>query len=243
MFSCRFEKNVATRGRGHIRGRRGRHVSGRRTLVLLAALAGLALPSELRGQGISLGLLAGANVSDQAGEDRRSYGTTNDLFGFIGGGLARLDLSGRFALEGNALYVMKGGEQNAEKVPAGEKPDQLRLNYLELPLLLRFRLLTGGSVRPELFAGPAISIEVSCRFDAFPEGESMAQDCGDAGISTRASDLGVTFGGALDIRAGSGSVVLDIRGNVSLRSIDDSTADLDVRNRFISGMVAYRFAL
>lgn len=215
----------------------------RQVLGLATALGGLLWPAELRAQGASLGLLAGANVSDQAGNDRRVYETTNDLIGFIGGGFARLDLSTRFAVDAQALFVMKGGEQNAERVQDGEKPNQLRLTYLEFPLLLRFRLLAGGSVRPEVFAGPTLSFQLSCRFDEVPSGESSPEDCVDAGILTRSTDPGISFGGALDIAAGPGSVVVEGRGNVSLRSVDDSAAELDVRNRFLSLMVGYRFPL
>jgi hypothetical protein len=82
---------------------------------------------------------------------------------------------------------------------------------------------------------------MSCRKDEFPDGVSDEMSCPDAGVETRPVDIGVTFGGALDIPAGGGSVVVDLRGNVGIRSIDDSPRQLDFRNRMISLMVGYRF--
>jgi hypothetical protein len=198
-----------------------------------------AAPAAAQETAVSAGLQAGANISDQAGDD---VFAPWDNYGFLGGALLRIDTGPRFGLQVELLYVTKGGRENTEKRP-GDISDQLKLTYLEIPLLLKFRLATSGGVRPEIFAGAALSFELSCTYDDFPEGVSAERDCTEAGIDTRSVDLGGVFGIALDVPAGSGSVVIDARGEVGLRSLDDSAADLDYYNRFLSLMVGYRFPL
>jgi len=68
-------------------------------------------------------------------------------------------------------------------------------------------------------------------------------DCVDAGLQTRSLDVGIAFGGDVEIPLGSGHFVIDGRGIVGLSSFDDSEANLDFRNRILSLMVGYRFSL
>lgn len=211
----------------------------RRSLSLALFLL-VVVPGEGRSQygPVSVGVLAGANVADQAGAD---VFTPHDVFGFIGGAFLRVDLSSRVAIQIEALYAPKGGKENTDKNPEDD-PDRLKIEYLEIPLLLRFSLSSGG-VRPSVFAGPSVGIELSCEYDAYPGGASGSVPCLDAGILTRPADVGVAFGADLDIPLGAGSLVIDGRGIVGLGTIDDSPDDLDYRNRLLSLTVGYRFHL
>jgi len=130
-----------------------------RTSTASAALALLVLVAEGRAQQgpVSLGVLVGGVVADQTGED---VFVPHDIFGYLGGAFVRYDLSDRFSLEGEVLYVTKGGEENIDNSPE-EAADRLDLAYFEFPLLLRFSLSTRG-VRPSLFVGPSIAVETSC---------------------------------------------------------------------------------
>jgi hypothetical protein len=212
-----------------------RYIASCLTLLLLT----LPTPSSAQQSRVSLGLQAGVNVADLAGADNDI--APHDRFGFLGGGFLKVGTSSRISLQLDVLYVQKGGEENSDADP-GDRPDQFHVDYLELPLLFKVALSTDG-VRPELFLGPSIAFELSCSYDAFPEGSSDAVDCDEAGIQTRSTDLGVVFGGGLDIPLGAGSLIVDGRGIVGLQSIDDSEADLDYRNRILALMVGYRFPL
>ncbi|MCL7971974.1 MAG: PorT family protein [marine benthic group bacterium] len=188
---------------------------------------------------VDLGVLAGANVADQAGRD---VFAPHDKFGFIGGVSGVLRFSPRWSLQLDGLYVEKGGRENNDKDPGDPNDDEISLRYLEFPVLVKFAFSSGGT-RPELFVGPSFAYELSCTFDTFPEGSSDPVDCADAGLQTRSLDVGVAFGADVEIPLGSGHLVIDGRGIVGLSSFDDSEADLDFRNRILSLMVGYRFAL
>jgi hypothetical protein len=210
-------------------------------VVVLMALVLFAVPSSGMSQerAVGLGLLAGANVADQAGED---VFVPLDVFGLIGGATVAVRLSERWAVQLDALYVEKGGKENNAKDPEDPDDDRLSLQYLEFPILLKFSLATSGT-RPELFVGPSFAYELGCTFDTYPDGTSDPVDCAEAGIETRSLDVGIAFGADVEIPLGSGYLVIDGRGVVGLGSFDDSDADLDYRNRILALMAGYRFSL
>ena len=188
---------------------------------------------------MSLGALAGANVADQAGQD---VFAPHDKVGFVGGISGVFRFSGRWAVQLDGLFVEKGGRENNDKDPDDLHDDKLSLQYLEFPFLVKFSLSTAGT-RPELFVGPSFAYELSCTFDTYPSGTSNPVDCADAGLQTRSLDVGVAFGGDVEIPLGSGYFVIDGRGVVGLASFVDSEDGLDVRNRILALMVGYRFGL
>lgn len=189
-------------------------------------------------QALSLGILAGADVADQAGAD---VFTPHDRFGFIGGVSAAFHLSSRWSVQVDALYDQKGGRENNDRDP-GDPVDELSIGYIEVPILLKFSFSEVGT-RPELFVGPSFAFEQSCTFDVYPGGESDPAACPDAGLETRSPDIGIAFGADVEIPLGSGHLVIDARGVVGLGSFDDSAAELDFRNRILALMVGYRFGL
>ncbi len=201
--------------------------------VALSPVSGWAQQSS-----VSLGVVAGAAVADQAGQDAFA---PHDRLGFIGGASLVYRLSDRWSVQLDGLFVQKGGRENSDRDP--EDPvDELRLQYVELPLLLKFAL-SGGRTRPELFVGPSLAFELGCTLDVFPDGSSNPADCADVGLQTRSPDVGIAFGADVEIQLGSGHFIIDGRGIVGLRSFDDSEADLDFRNRILALMVGYRFSL
>lgn len=211
-----------------------------RSLALLI-LTIIAIPSEGQGQdrGASLGVLAGANVADQAGQD---VFAPHDRFGFIGGVSAAVRVGSRWTVQLDGLFVQKGGRENNDMDPDDAFDDELALEYVEFPLLLKFSFTDGGT-RPHIFAGPSLAFELACTYDAFPGGSSAPVECADAGLQTRSPDLGIAFGADVEIPVGFGHLVIDGRGIVGLASFDDSEADLDFRNRILALTFGYRFAL
>lgn len=209
--------------------------------VLVVLLLALALaPASVRAQEArgSLGVLAGVDVADQAGED---VFAPHDRIGFIGGVSGTVRVASRWAIQVDGLFVQKGGKENSDSDPE-DIPDEFSVQYLSFPVVLKYSLSAGGT-RPHLFAGPSFAFEVGCTYDAFPDGVSDPMDCDDAGLRTTALDLGIAFGADVEIPIGSGHLVIDGRGVVGLSSFDDSEDELDFRNRILALMVGYRFRL
>ena len=214
-------------------------MSIRAAAVVTVALVGFPSWTLAQAGPVSLGVVAGADVADQAGQD---VFAPHDRIGFIGGASGTFRFASRWAVQVDGLFVQKGGRENNDRDPDDPFDDELALQYLEFPLLLKFAFTEGGT-RPEVFVGPSFAYELGCTYDAFPDGASDPVDCADAGWQTRSLDVGIAFGADVEIPLGSGHFVIDGRGVVGLSSFDDSEANLDFRNRILALMVGYRFGL
>ena len=121
--------------------------------MLLALLAGgsTAAQAQYRGRGgnVSLGLKAGASLTDFVGKDASLF---NSRFGFHAGVFANIGFAKLFAFQPELLYSQKGAH-------LGNNTDLgLRLHYVEVPLA--FHINTDG-----LFfeAGPQVGFLVAAK--------------------------------------------------------------------------------
>src|SRR5438874_12214726 len=117
-----------------------------RSAVVLTTLF-LTLAPPAFAQGIqAAGLKVGVNFA-KAVVASDTAATLENKTGAAAGAFVRLGLS-RIAIQPEILFSMKGGQQ-----PAGGDEFHLKLNYLEIPVLLRLGMPLGGFA-PFLVAGP-----------------------------------------------------------------------------------------
>ena len=170
----------------------------------------------LRG-GLSMATIGGSDAP--SGFDSRT--------GLTVGGAVIFGVGDNVGLQLGAAYVQKG----VTETEAGAEYE-FSLDYIEVPLLLRFTIPAEGSILPHFVVGPAVSFEAKCEAAGSSEGASVALGCGAAGLATKSIDFGGIVGAGLDIgTSGSASLTLDVTYNIGLTSIDDSGDDDDVKNR------------
>jgi hypothetical protein len=161
-------------------------------------------------------------------------GTSDRMTTFTGGGHIRFGL-GRLGVQAEILSVTKGASFSD-----GEDDVELRLEYVEIPLLLHIPLAVGGSFAPYVFGGPSIGLEVRCRLKA--EGGSSV-DCDDADtFGRRSTDFGVHAGGGLAFAMGPGALLVEGRYAFGLSNLVDQGTGT-VRTRTPSVMVGYEIPL
>lgn len=155
-------------------------------LRLLLWTSVVLVPAQrVRAQG-QIGAVVGATFSTLRGVDGLDSRT-----GLIGGLSLVFPSAGPFAWQTGALFVSKGAEGEVSG------PDGLKLNYLEVPLMLRLGLGSGSGVRPHVYAGPYFGFQIDCTVERF------SGDCDDfPGISTNSVDIGGILGGGLDFSVG-----------------------------------------
>ena len=192
--------------------------------VFLAALALLvAVPASAQA---TFGLRGGLNTAFFSGEDARG---TDPRLGGVGGAFVRFDATPTLALQIEALYSQEG----AEDTFIGQE-GTYKLDYLDVPLLVRLGLPLSRLADAGVFAGPSVGIPLGARFDGLG-GESIDE-------ATRA-DLGVVLGA--DYWAG--PVGVDLRYTVGLTdAFDDEIGGelvepFAVRNQGFSVSLGYRF--
>lgn len=183
-------------------------------------LVGSAMAAEM--QPFSAGVKGGLNLSNVWGDDADD---TDMKMGFVGGVCGGWNINEIWALQLELLYSMKGYSFDDG---AGTDVDA-KLDYLEIPLLVRARIpIEGSAVTPSLFVGPSLGILLSAKVDST-----------DVKDMTTGTDFGVAFGGGVSMPAGPGMAMLDLRYTLGLVSIDDSGWDADIKNGVFGVVLGY----
>jgi len=199
--------------------------------VLLAMLA-LALPRPGAAQTL-IYFNAGATLTTLGGSDAPSL---DSRVGIVAGGGLLIDVTEALQLQAGISYIQKGAV-----LPDPDFDYTIAIDYLEMPVLLRYPIATGGRFTPHLMLGPAVSFKLGCSINASSQGSSASIPCGEGIIPpVQSVDIG-GMGGAGVTMATSGRVAfaLDVLYNVGFVTIDDSPASDDVKNRawsFVGGV-------
>jgi hypothetical protein len=146
-----------------------------------------------------------------------------------------------FSIMPEAYYSMQGAKEEEGGVEV-----KVALDYIRVPILVKFTIPMEGSISPYLFAGPDLGFKVSC--DA-KNGTSV--DCDEAldaevggDATVKSFDYGLTFGGGVGFALGSGMLTLDASYSLGFADvIDVAGGEADVQNSNIHIAVAYLFSL
>jgi len=196
----------------------------RRSLLLTAsALSLLVVSPALAGPiGIHPGVKVGVSVANfdeniSSSEDLKSRSQVTF------GGTLRLDIGRYFSLQPELQYV-PGGAKGTLVLDNGGTPTTvdaiLKMNYLEFPLLAKFRIPGAGSMVPNLYLGPTAALNLASKID----GDLSAiggSASGDTDVKNEVKNLlfGGSIGGGFDMRAGRGLVTVDARYSRSLSDV------------------------
>jgi len=140
------------------------------------------------------------------------------------------------SIQPELLYVQKGATDDDEGVDV-----TLKLNYIEVPLLLKIKIPTEGNVSPYFLVGPAIGFKAGCKISGESDGASVDLDCDEDNIEFKSIDLGGVVGAGVGFPVGSGQAVLGARYNLGLIRVDDYDDDEPVKNRAFSFLAGYSF--
>ena len=206
-------------------------------VMLIGAVAlMLLLPNSSLAKGITGGLKIGMNSADLHGEDIKEM--EEDLgvelkskWGLCAGGFIRFNISETFVIQPEVLYTMKGAKFE-ETIDGETMKFEMNLSYLEIPVLVKFMIPTPGGVKPNLYAGPALAIELSSKTKLVYAGETEEEDIEE----TKDTDFGLIIGAGVDF----GNLTVDLRYVLGLTTIFDEE-DEDVKNGVISLIVGYSF--
>ena len=206
--------------------------------TILVALAMFALVGTAQAQ-LSAGVKAGVDLANLGGDAEELLEVNlSSKLGFSAGAFLGVDLHEYFRLQFEVQYVQKGA-----KAEEGGVDIKFNLDYVEFMVPLTLLIPVEGAVAPRIYAGPALGLEVSCKFSGDEGGVSIDIDCADAGVDTKSIDYGVFFGAGVDFAIGSGAIMLDVLYNLGLSNINDTagTTDMTAKNTNIQFLAGYRF--
>lgn len=138
------------------------------------------------------------------------------------------------------MVTTRGGTADSPAAPLDE--EQLRLEYIDVPLLLVVPVRI-GNLEPFAFAGPSIMLESRCRWQVREEGLRSVFSCepapADQVFRRRAVDFGAVAGGGAAYPVLSGRVIVEGRHTWGLRNIHSGPGDAEAFNRTFTVMIGY----
>ena len=213
------------------------------TLVGMILLLCVAVNAQQTAVGVSgKGIKLGFGIADINTDYNELDDFLDSRVGFSGGAFLTYSISRQFAVQPEILYVTKGAEKGLFIFSA-----HWTIDYIEVPVLLKFNIAPDRSIRPNLFAGPAMSILLSSEIGALSESFDVTD-------GMKSLDVSLVFGGGVDYKR----VAFDVRYTLGLVSTVDAAkinamtgagpgdfyyldGDPSVKNTNISFMVGYRF--
>jgi hypothetical protein len=155
------------------------------------------------------GMIAGLNISSVGGG-----GSTRE--GLVAGATLVTPFTPVMAFQLEGLFSMKGGvNDGAATTPATLTTSALRLDYVEIPVMLHVEAPLASRVRPYAYTGPEISVRVN-----------------EPGIMLNRVDPGWILGGGLQFDIAGRALAVSMRYDAGLRSVY-GTGD-GAKNRVLS---------
>lgn len=179
--------------------------------LIMVVFSGTAMAQEA----VKTGAKGGLNFATISGGD---YNTRT---GFVVGGFAKFGIpDSPLSIQPEALYSQQGGERNGNEV---------RIDYLQVPVLFKFALTQGATVEPNIFGGPYAGLRLIAEQDGgtgglFGSGTNIENQ-------TQQVDYGLAFGTGLDIEVGNSIFTMDVRYNLGLNDVFNSETG---KNRVLS---------
>lgn len=199
-----------------------------RILAIMVVSACLILTTVSKAQPTFVkGVKAGLNIATIGGDD---ISDVDSRTGFAAGLFGEIGIDKMFAIQPEVYYSMQGAKSK-EDINGTTVDVTMKLDYIQIPVLFKFIIpVEGSTVKPNIFAGPALGIKASSKVKAEANGDSFEEDIEDI----KNADFNLVFGGGINIGAGKMTVGFDVRYLLGLSSFDDSADEADVKNQVIA---------
>ena len=186
---------------------------------------------------VGLDFKGGLNVANMYGDDV-SDDVSIKLGAAVGTGVGIK--IGMFAIQPEVLFSMKGAKEEGEIVIVDSTFNYeivVKLSYLEIPILLKINI-PADAVIPNFYVGPALAFCMVAKDKlTFNNEEGDEEDIKDV---IKSVDFGLSMGGGLDIKAGHGRVIIDIRYTLGFVTVNDQEdEDIVVKNSVLSFILGY----
>lgn len=179
------------------------------------------------------GIIAGGTFANlRSSEDLDFENRTGTIFG----GSLQLPIGSSFAIQPEFLFLQKGAKFTEQT--GTRNTNTLRLDYLEIPVLLRFDF-SRGVVGPHIYAGPSVGFNVGCKiqFRGNNDEANAATNCNEDDFKPKTLDYGMTVGGGVDFNLGSLALTGGARYGIGLADIRSDNSD-EFKSRVNNGVLS-----
>jgi len=171
---------------------------------------------------VSVGPFVGMNYTTVSGPDVED---TDSKWGFSFGGQLDVNFASVGLFRTGLIYAQRGAQGTDQGVNI-----KIKLNYLELPLLIGYRFPATG-LRPYVVGGAHVGFKTGCEFEASQGGQSFSSDCDNPDLDIgdfSDTDFALEGGGGLILPVGRNDLTFDVRYVAGLKNIEKSS---EVKNR------------
>lgn len=200
-----------------------------------ALLAGAGVASAQVTGGVKGGVNF-ANMSFSGGGG--GGGSPGNRTAWMAGGFVEIPIAKHLVIQPEALFTMKGTEYSGDFAgTGGTGVATTKLNYFDMPVLLRVDVPTTGTVAPFVYAGPNFGFLLSAKATATAAGTQQEEDIKS---DLKSTDVGIAFGGGLRF----GKVMAEVRYIYGLTNVIGATASAGgatAKNRVIKVIAGVRF--
>jgi hypothetical protein len=202
---------------------------------------------------ISTGVKGGLNLSELYGKKESVVlGLSIDPYetqvlkpGLYCGAVVQCKFAKMFAIEPELLFSQKGQKTKTSSNLLGEYTSVMRLNYLEMPVLLKI-LYPAGLITPSFYAGPSFGIKIGTISQQTTHNNTVLTDLQLTELDKQINPIafGITMGFEISTKAGPGNLLFEIRSNIGLSNYEKNTnnSQADKLRVFAFGM-GYLFKL
>jgi opacity protein-like surface antigen len=182
------------------------------TILSVTVIAGAA--------GVGIGLKGGLNISNLTGSDllqgsNIASETKNSRLGIIIGAFVAFNISDMLAIQPEFLYTQKGGkyEGTLAQQAGSAFTSEIKLDYLEIPILLKASLLPNAAViQPNLYFGPVFALKLKAETETVgADGQIFTDNNVPEGDNVKSNDYGLVFGGGLDFNFSGPEIGIEAR--------------------------------
>jgi hypothetical protein len=190
--------------------------------------------------GVKFGVKGGLTLANikSVPETFEGYKWENKM-GLVGGVFAELGLAKGFSLQPEVLYVQKGAKFSFSE---GEITGTAKFNvdYVEIPLLLKYNLISSGLTIPSVYAGPYFGFNTRARLvfemEGYPSEYLELKD------EIKNTEFGLALGLGVAQKMGLMKLTLDARYDLGLTNIaEEAEGPESIKTRTWLFMVGLSF--
>lgn len=167
------------------------------------------------------GVKAGLNFASISYDDEEGIFDITSTTRFNFGGFFSIRLHDAISFQPEVCYAQKGAEYSVNFLGIqGEAV--MKLDYLEIPLLVKYTLGKQGKITPSLFAGPFLGFKMSSTLKTTVTAQGVTESEEEDLEDVKSTNFGLVFGGELTYNMGSFVLFFDVRYSLGLSNIVDT---------------------
>ncbi len=200
------------------------------TILVIAAIAGLAAIPQTAAASVQFGIKVGGNMAKPTGADADDpLATLKSRVGFTGGIFLAINFGSVLTIQPEIVYTMKGASYVALD---DSYTDKLYADYIEIPLLLKLRIPL-PIIQPFVIAGPSVGFKLSEKLerDGVPFTDAIFKN----------NDYGAIFGAGVNLGR---NFMIDVRYSMGLQKVIhtiEGEVDPDYKNGVWAATIGIAF--